>query len=368
MLFLVIFIALFVWLILNNTTPENNNNNNTSSNSKAIQSKDVNKSVTINPRSTIIDDKAIDSTENPVPNNQVTNNLDQRVLEQKSVDNLSSIKRQVSPVGTDASNASHASHASKASRVSTLTVRQVFASPISTDDEVNSNGSYTDDLFDIRSGSSTTDSIDSVDSVRVIQNKPIVNERINNIAVIDVCSYSDSVIFLLDNGYIIVEQNNVRRTIRTNVKLRRIISFSGYIYGIGQNQKLYVLPHFSHDNWQFQHVDWAPEKLIHISITHSSSYLWLQTDTTGYLYDTPGTLLSEMTYHGRRIYGRDLEHYIDLDVDKHTIEVHPTLETKENVYDAALSYYDDVLVIDVKDSDKFIGIAMVNWKPYYISK
>jgi hypothetical protein len=261
------------------------------------------------------------------------------------------------------------------------------------DDEINSDGSAIDGPFDIRSGVSSDDEMTSVstpyqeqDGVYYCRNKGDIidlsqdesgvtspkkshSSKLHS-SVIDVCSYSDAVIFLLEDGKIICETHRKERRYRVvnNVHLIKITSFDGYIYGMGSDRKLYTLPNnfFPTTNWVWSLVEWAPIYIQHISSTYDTSHLWIQTQTIGYLYNSK-QLISNLPYtNSKRIYGRDVNHYIDIDTSRHTARIHHNNSIVPNVYDGVLSYYDELIAIHPSERNTYRGITIVNWHPYYI--
>lgn len=267
------------------------------------------------------------------------------------------------------------------------------------DDEENSDGDYTDGRFDVRSGESTKSSLDSPrDVLENTYNYPITSvstpceekdgvyycrsnkadiiqehdRKIDHSPVIDVCSYSNATVFLLEDGNIICEidkdtKNRYRAS--NNIPLIRITSFDGYLHAVGTDHKLYSLPnnYFPTTNWMWNVADWAPTDIKHISSTHDSSHLWIQTSSTGLLYSAPGVISSKTPYSNmKRVYGRDVNHYIDIDPLKFTAKIYPGNTLVHNVYDGALSYYDEVIAIHPSERNEYRGITIVNWRPYYI--
>jgi len=280
----------------------------------------------------------------------------------------------------------------------------------SVDYEINSVGNFTDGPFDIRSGTST-DNRDGIitsvstpcemkDGVYYCRNDHNINAKDNYLsefhndslnnhhgsAVIDVCSYSNATIFLLEDGNIICDvkdqDGNVlqigskcnditskRYRTSNNIKLRRITSFNGYLYGVCYDDKLYTLPNnlFPTLVWIWNYCDWAPSNIKHISSTHNSDHIWIQTNTTGFLYSNPNLSPITVSYpYGKRVYGRDIDHYIDIDPNNCTAKITPSGIIVNNVYDAALSYYDEVVAIHPSDRSEYRAITIVNWAPYYI--
>lgn len=268
--------------------------------------------------------------------------------------------------------------------------KMVNNSTNSTDYEINSSGNTEDQPFDIRSGNSTENNDEEINSIASVstpcEEKDGVyycrnegngtNDELKNInyhsPVIDVCSYSNATIFLLEDGNVICEikdQNPKRYRSHNNIKLTRITSFNGYIYGVGKDKLLYNLPNscFPTINWIWKYSEWAPINIIHISPTHDSSHLWIQTDDQGYLYSNPKSLMSKISYIGmKRVYGRDISHYIDINQSNYSAIVHPSGKLVRNIYDGALSYYDEIMAIHPSDINEYRAITIVNWRPYYI--
>lgn len=261
--------------------------------------------------------------------------------------------------------------------------QRYHAEVTSIDDEENSAGSVREVPFDIRSADSEEDITPRVSTPYQERNgvyycRSNVNEILGvshepHSPVIDVCSYSNATVFLLEDGNITCEVKNgnevQRRKATCNVHLNRITSFSGYLYGVGDDHRLYTLPnsYFTTTNWIWSVVDWAPNNITHISSTYNSSHLWIQTNEKGILYNTPGTPTSEeIRYTTRRVYGRDVDHYIDIDPNKFTAVIQPGGALVNNVYDGALSYYDEVVAIHPSERHQYRRITIVNWNPYYI--
>jgi len=253
------------------------------------------------------------------------------------------------------------------------------------DDEINSDGTHIDAPFDVRSAetlqddpgySSVSTPCEEREGVYYCRSNKVemIQGSIGHSPVIDVCSYSNATIFLLEDGNIICEmdqneKNKRRYRASNNVRLIRITSFNGYLYGVGFDQRLYTLPNnlFPTTIWLWNLVDWSPTNIKTISSTYDTSYLWIQTDSMGYLYNAPGVIKSQSTISGfKRVYGRDVNHYIDIDINKYIATVHPGNVLVNNVYDGVLSYYDEVIAIHPSEQNEYHGITIVNWRPYYI--
>jgi hypothetical protein len=258
---------------------------------------------------------------------------------------------------------------------------------VSPDNEQNSDGDLTDAPFDARSGDSTNDQRKSVSTpcqerngaYYCRSNKNVMNGNIDHSPVIDVCSYSNATIFLLQDSNIICEIDDSDHRVKgknrykasNNIPLIKITTFNGYLHGVGTDRKLYMLPnnYFPTTTWIWDVVDWAPINITHISSTHNSSHLWIQTTSSGALYSAPNIIVDTISHNNcniKRVYGRDIDHYMEIDSVKYTAIVHPKGNILSNIYDGALSYYDEVIAIHPSEQKEYRGISIVNWIPYYI--
>lgn len=213
----------------------------------------------------------------------------------------------------------------------------------STDDEINSNGSYDseDFVFDIRSQDSTEEEI-----IQPIPKSPI---HYNNM--IDCCQYSNYIIYLtLQNIYV------DSRKIKYNRIFKRIISYDGYLYGLDEGQLYILSTHYFHSNyWVFTPVEWAPKNIHHISVTLDDHYLWMQTSSKCYLYNGESIIKN---CKGIRIYGKTMNQY--LEIINHTCYVYINHKTQiiNNVNEAVLDSYHHIYVAQNH-------VRLINNKPFY---
>lgn len=239
----------------------------------------------------------------------------------------------------------------------------------SRDDEINSDGRNRDGGFDVRSGESTDNNREDRTPYEEKEGIYYCKDR----GVIDVCTYSNATIFLLENGNIISEvryPEKKREIIGNNVKLIRITTYKGYLHGVGEDGRLYTLPnnYFTTKNWEWELTQWGPVDIKHISATHDTLHLWIQTDKMGFIYNGEGTLEKSIMYgYDKRVYGKDVEHYVDIDREKYIAIINPGGEQLKDVYDAAISYHGEIITIKGSDRNIYKGITIVDWKPYYIN-
>lgn len=272
--------------------------------------------------------------------------------------------------------------------------RAIVELPSSTDNEINSEGRTFNGPFDMRSqpSSSTSDISSSPrysyhDSVSTPceeregiyycrnNNNDEMGQEISAIehsAVIDVCSYSSATIFLLANNTVICANEHGRWRATNNIKILRIVTYNGYIYGLADSKCLYKLPGdcFTKSEWTWNVVDWAPYNILHICTTLDSKGLWIQcheNEEKGFLHSAAGVSFHD-TKGIKRIYGRDVDHYLDINTSDHTGLLYPGAIKVSNVFDAALTYYNDVMAIAPNERQQYRSIVIVDWKPYYIRR
>jgi hypothetical protein len=255
-------------------------------------------------------------------------------------------------------------------------IRDVMSST-SRDSERNSEGSTDVIQFDVMSNS-TNDNIDDNSSVSTPcheEDDKIVCRReyidINSSSpVIDVCSFSNINVFVLEDGNCICEDDKgARYRVSNNIKINNLTIFGGYLHALDKNGNIYYLPNSKNKVWNWTNVKFTSVKNIKVmTTTLDNKFIWVQDDNKGYLYETPNKLVEtvDIIYPTRRTYGKDEKHYIEIDSYTKTAVVHPSKEKLKNVYDAILTYHNNVITISVKDSAVFSRVILVDWKPYYI--
>jgi hypothetical protein len=254
----------------------------------------------------------------------------------------------------------------------------------SEDDEINSQGEYSDREFDIRSKSSSEQDQESSDSYHrnevpttpyeVYQGSHYCKLSDHDTTTIDVCSFSSLKLFLLSNSDITCEcTDKTRYRVTNNITLSKIFSYQGYLHGLSDGI-LFMLPneYCKSKLWKWKEVPWCQEykgNIKHISATHDGNHLWIQTATQGILYDQEVKAeFIEISHQSRRVYGSTKDHYVIIDDLKHTARTYPENEIHDNVYQAALTYYNDLVVITSETKALYSNIAIVEWIPYFIPK
>lgn len=235
------------------------------------------------------------------------------------------------------------------------------------------------DYFTADSSDFTTNddsfNVDSMDNLTTDNEQHNINieEYICHIdRLIDMCSYSKYNIYLLDNGDILVGDQNTKyentqyKTIKNDIIASRIFNFRGYLYALS-NKKIYKLnnKYFDDSNWK-----WSIWNLLQdfdidfVSVTYNTKNLWVQSENMGMLIGKHKIKTKGFMENKIRIYGKDMNHYVTL--DNSTATVYPSNEIINNVGMIALNYYNEPFYIDSNTAKNYKRISIMNWQPYLI--
>ena len=240
-----------------------------------------------------------------------------------------------------------------------------YVPPIYTDSSDTDTDFSTRDGIDVQSQESITPCLEMAGAIHA-----------KDTTVLDAISYSKATLLLRSNGKIsITEANSQRRTASNSVTLTRLSVFKGYLYGVGNDALLYSLAdsHLQGEHWNWSRASWCTEKIAHISTPLDRSILWVQTLTStggiGYLYTEAGpTNTIYQMGAKKRVYGRDKDHYLELDQGTHTVLLYPEGTQQVGLFDAALNYDGTVAGIPLADYQTYQRVTIVDWKPYFIRR
>jgi len=245
---------------------------------------------------------------------------------------------------------------------------------VSSDSEVNSVGDVREVPFDVRSA----ETLESGGGVISTPYQEVDGRfyckgisEVDGTAVIDACSYSTGIVFLLDNGNIIYQENSQRVKVGNNVKLIRIVNFAGYVTGLSLDGKIYTCSDANSQlaEWTWNRVTWAqlPKDIIYINTPYDGKRLAVQDKTSGYVFNESGGLVNVYrAVNEIRIYGRDFFSYATLNFDTNSAKLVPSGRQILNIVDLAFDYHGEILTIPLQDKGTYKRIAMVNWKPYFV--
>lgn len=230
------------------------------------------------------------------------------------------------------------------------------------DDEINSSGEHLDLPFKVNSGTSDDEFVNSPFEK---QSKGYKVKK--NCDCLSITTFSIYVVFLHDDGRITFKNSstNEKFSKKSNVKLSNLFTYDGYLHGISQNV-LFYLPNnqLQSREWEWNKVSWTSlNKLNHASVILTSSFLWLQDDNFGYLFNKHSQVekVKLENKHVKRIYGKSINHYIELYSNKGVL--FPSGMVYKDIKDAVLDANNKVYTI--KSDSEFDRIFIVNWEPYY---
>lgn len=219
---------------------------------------------------------------------------------------------------------------------------------------------------------------DSVIDILSINNNGINNNSINN-SINDNTNDSNNfnnILFLLNDGNILILQNNKYRLRHSNINLNRIIIFGDLLLGLDDDGRLYqriIKSNNDNKTWLWENVTWAPVNITHITTTLNGKYLWIQTNNNGlyngYLYklianndnNTNKIILvrSNVINNIIRIYGNSINSYIDITKNNYTAIRYPTGELIENIYDGVLLDNGELIRIQPNQSSNIQNIRLI---------
>lgn len=192
-------------------------------------------------------------------------------------------------------------------------------------------------------------------------------------SVLDICSFSNMVLSLLESGWIV--KGNTEK-VANSVKLSRICPFDGYLYGLSADTGILhrLSPNsFSRSQWKWRVCDWSPQGLSEISTSLNGLYLCVQDVKRNlvYLYNGQLEQLKKISIGPGliRSYGQDALTYVDVDPIKcEALVTRPAQEQRliPDVCSVIFSNHESLVAIRSKDKSLYRAVRMVNWQPFYL--
>ena len=185
--------------------------------------------------------------------------------------------------------------------------------------------------------------------------------------VIDVCCYSIYIIYLMNNGSIIREDTELKRSSRvsSNQKIISICSFNGYITGISGGSLFYLNNDtLEKENWEWKKINLEQKNIERFSYTHDGENLWIENDKIGILYDREFRQIEKVFPKERRTYGVNLQNY--LTVRNSEVISYPNKRSHgkyEGIIDMIIDYQGIVHFLRKK---KYRMIKIINYEICYI--
>lgn len=181
----------------------------------------------------------------------------------------------------------------------------------------------------------------------------------------DCCHYSNEIIYLLQD-YSIICHHQSYRYITNNRKLKSIVSYNGYLYGIDKKGILYVLSndYYEMTYWIWKKVKGAPHHIEFINSTTNCNFLLLQTKDENYLYNACYEY-QKIKIAGKRIYGKNDQCYMDIDKNNCHVYVDGCLiKSFKYILNGVMNHDNDIFLINIHDTEhKYV--RLINYKPFY---
>lgn len=192
--------------------------------------------------------------------------------------------------------------------------------------------------------------------------------------ILDICSY-DSHYFVLTSDNIIKYNQQWQKveSIKTDVKLKYLDVFGGYIYAASSNE-LFTLDTktYASSHWKWLSVKKYSSD-IYMQSTLNGEILYIEMNNEGHLYTVANDYLQlsilesfELSDRHHRIYGIDEKHYIEINGRTRTAKKFPASDAITEILNGALNYNDDVVKILPHQQNKIKRVKIVDWEPYYI--
>jgi hypothetical protein len=245
--------------------------------------------------------------------------------------------------------------------------------PIIVDDsEENSFGDYSDEGFWVESMSTESDELDCQTHLNFQNPLDMILKdyyQKNLKQVIDVCVFSNTVLYLTKNKGIYSYCGNEVKKIDLNCQLKRIVSCFGDLYGLTkQGLVILNLDYYDHSFWVFTKVKWAPSNILDIQTTLDYNTLWIQTNKHSYLIDCHGYKTKVKTNY-KRVYGNNTSTYLEFNKSNqcHIVINNQCVETVNNVISGVIDDNNGIYFVDINQQYLYKDIQLINNKPYYIN-
>lgn len=175
-----------------------------------------------------------------------------------------------------------------------------------------------------------------------------------------------------DKQTILVQKGDNMTSVTSRVLVDRIIVFRGDVYVISGGKLMSRDPEcFNRNCWYWNLVQGFPTDIVWIAVTGDDEYLWLQTATTGYLYDCRRRLVSQVTMPGTtiRIYGRQKKAYADIDTLTGNMLIHDCPKTFTDVGTGTFNQCNNDLIFVRQNTLAYVtGMRSLEWGVWYLIK
>ena len=187
--------------------------------------------------------------------------------------------------------------------------------------------------------------------------------------IIDVINYSDTIVYLYKDGTLSSGKELHSDTpIATKLRFSGLAIYDGYLIGLS-NGKIYNLDTDTYENSRWKFIKYLEVNNVErIGSTLSGEAFYYQTKDTIMLITSNGTKSTPFPSDMKRVYGYDVETYIDINLVQKTAVFYPSGKKYEDVLDAVIDTHGNVITLTVSDgiTKGYSGLKMVNWNPYHL--
>lgn len=181
----------------------------------------------------------------------------------------------------------------------------------------------------------------------------------------DITEYSDMALTLLQSGDIIISRKGSKgKSATSNVHLKCIEGFNEHVFGVDEEGNVLSLDVTTIKSRRlvWNPVTWNPPiGATHLTKTLNDEYFVVQNDKKGVIYDTNMKLYSSYDVKNTiRVYGSDLQHYVEFDTENKEGYSMPDNKTYENVGYASMRFDGSVSIIPA-DSKQFYKCKLIDW-------
>ena len=183
----------------------------------------------------------------------------------------------------------------------------------------------------------------------------------DNAEIKDIVTYKGSDCILTKNGFISHSDN----VYLSPIKLDRLEAINDNLIGISSG-KCYVAS-VSGLKLSWKRLNEFPSNVVHTCVTRSEGHIWVQTDDTGYLFDSSLQLVEKCEVNGyRRNYGIDTANYINSSLDRNEIEIHSNQSKMSKSSKYTVYNLNGKCTIPAKVDSNYRDIRVTNSGVYYI--
>ena len=196
----------------------------------------------------------------------------------------------------------------------------------------------------------------------------------NDVEIVDIVNMNQDIYLVTSNGSILYDNGRSVTEIQSDLAVDRLHVFGNWLYAVSDGCLYYLDTDTVNSRpWYWQEVKWAPTDISHSSVTNDGNWIWLQSHTSGNLYQFVGhstrPKLREKTSINIgtiRNYGNDNANYLEINTLTQTGTQYPSTRPINDIVDGVILEDGSVRTITTNDVD-LKSVLNVNMMDYYIS-